>query len=64
MLIVTKSKGLSPGTPAPKSGQYRPSKGGRPSSGEVTSTKGKPLPPTPQKGMKYDLVDETKHTSK
>lgn len=54
---MAKTKGLPPGTPTPKSGQYRPSKGG----GEVTSTKGNPLPPAPKKGTTYDLVDETKH---
>ena len=48
--------GLRPGNKAPDSGQYRPSKGG----GEVTSVKGKPLPPA-QKGSTYRLVDPTKH---
>ena len=48
---------LRPGNKAPDSGQYRPSKGG----GEITSTKGRTLPPG-QKGTTYKLVDPTKHT--
>jgi len=56
------SKKLTPGTPAPKSGQYKvvgPRGGdeGR----EVTSTKGNPLPPTQKTGEGYVLVDVTKH---
>jgi hypothetical protein len=50
-------KGLKPGTPAPASGQYR----NRGTRTEVTATKGEPLPPTPHKGQKYDLVDRTRH---
>jgi len=51
------SKMLKPGTPAPKSGQYQ-----NPGTGnEVTGVKGKPLPPTPQPGQGYRLVDPTKH---
>ena len=39
---MTMSKTLKPGTPAPKSGQYK-----NPGTGnEVTGVKGKPLPPT------------------
>ncbi|MCL6605650.1 MAG: hypothetical protein K6T94_22530 [Paenibacillus sp.] len=53
---------LTPGTPAPKSGQYsvvgpRGGDKGR----EVTSTKGNPLPPTQKPGEGYKLVDPTKH---
>ncbi|KJD44240.1 hypothetical protein [Paenibacillus terrae] len=53
---------LTPGTPAPKSGQYevvgpRGGSKGR----EVTSTKGNPLPPTQKSGEGYKLVDPTKH---
>jgi hypothetical protein len=51
------SKKLPPGTPAPKSGQYK-----NPSTGtEVTGVKGKPLPPTPGPRQGYKLVDPTKH---
>lgn len=48
---------LKPGTPAPKSGQYRNSG----TKTEVTSVKSKPLPPTPKPGQDYVLVDPTKH---
>lgn len=51
------SKKLTPGTPAPKSGQYK-----NPSTGlEVTGVRGKPLPPTPRPGQGHILVDPTKH---
>ena len=48
---------LNPGTPAPVSGQYQNTT----TKTEVTVTKGEPLPPTPEKGQKYILVDKTKH---
>jgi len=59
------AKNLKPGTPTPKSGQYgvvgpRGGDTGR----EVTSTKDHPLPPTPNKGESYKLVDQTKHKKK
>ena len=51
------SKTQKPGTPAPKSGQYK-----NPGTGtEVTGVQGKPLPPTPRPGQGYTLVDPTKH---
>lgn len=51
------TKTLKPGSPAPASGQYK-----NPSTGtEVTSIKGRPLPPTPGAGQGYKLVDPTKH---
>lgn len=57
------TKGLTPGTKAPASGQYQ-QKGPRGGSGkEVTVVKGEPLPPTPTPGMKYDLVDPSKNKS-
>lgn len=54
---------LSPGTPTPESGQYGVvgPRGGRREGLEVTSTEGNPLPPTPKPGLKYVLVDKTKH---
>lgn len=54
---------LSPGTKAPDSGQYKEvgPRGGKVSDTEVTSTKGKPLPPTSKPGNKYVVVDKTKH---
>lgn len=51
------SKKLSPGTPAPRSGQYRNVVTGT----EVTSTRGNPLPATPKPNQGYVLVDPTKH---
>lgn len=54
-----------PGEPAPESGQYEVTgpRGG--SKGyEVTSTEGKPLPPTSEAGLRYRLVDRTKHKHK
>lgn len=53
---------LKPGQKAPVSGQYEKigPRGGK-TGEEVTSTKGKPLPPTPKKGQKLVLVDKTKH---
>jgi hypothetical protein len=50
-------KPLTPGTPAPKSGQYENVKTGN----EVTVVKGEPLPPTPKPGQGYVLTDPTKH---
>lgn len=55
-------KRLNPGTPAPKSGQYKlvgPRGGDK--GREVTSTQGKPLPPTQNQGEGYVFVDPTKH---
>lgn len=55
---------LKPGQRAPKSGQYEvvgPRGGTR--GREVTSIKGKPLPPATS-GERYILVDETKHFKK
>lgn len=49
-------KVLKPGSKTPESGQYKSTKIGN----EVTSTKGKPLPPGP-KGTTYKIVDRTKH---
>lgn len=58
---MSKRRGLTPGTPAPKSGQYQiiGPKGGK--GPERTVVRGEPLPPTPAKGSKYTLVDPTKH---
>lgn len=52
-----KTSGLKPGQAAPKSGQYKETG----SKTEITSTQGKPLPPTSKPGKTYTLVDETKH---
>lgn len=51
------SKGLPPGSKAPVSGQYRNTKTGT----EVTSVRGEPLPPSPVKDARYQIVDRTKH---
>jgi hypothetical protein len=48
---------LTPGTPAPRSGQYLNTTTRR----EVTVVRNEPLPPTPSSGQKYKLVDPTKH---
>lgn len=52
-----------PGQKTPDSGQYEivGPRGGKTDYGEVTSVKGKPLPPTPEPGLKYKNVDPTKH---
>lgn len=56
------AKILKPGEPAPASGQYaRLGKRGGDTGKEVTGVKGKPLPPTPEAGQSYKLVDRTKH---
>ncbi|OWU64393.1 MAG: hypothetical protein CBB60_010070 [Armatimonadetes bacterium Cent15-Ar3] len=56
------TSGLKPGTTAPQSGQYEiiDPRGGH-TGKERTSTQGEPLPPTPQPGQSYTLVDPTKH---
>ena len=56
-------KPLTPGTPAPRSGQYQQigPRGGTQGRPEVTWVRHKPLPPTPKPGMGYILVDPTKH---
>lgn len=53
---------LKPGMETPVSGQYEVvgPRGGK-TGIEVTAVEGKPLPPTPEKGMGYNLVDQTKH---
>jgi len=54
-------KPLTPGSKAPRSGQYQiigPRGGKGP---ERTVVKGEPLPPTPSKGSGYKLVDPTKN---
>ncbi len=60
--IVMPKRILRPGKPAPRSGQYERvgRRGGR-TGDEVTAVRGKPLPPTPQPGQGYVLVDPTKH---
>ncbi|MCE5248884.1 hypothetical protein LLG96_01550 [bacterium] len=53
---------LKPGTDTPISGQYAVvgPRGGK-TGVEITAVEGKRMPPTPEKGMGYVLVDETKH---
>lgn len=60
------AKRYSPGTPAPKSGQYKPigPKGGTPPGPkEITAIKGKPLPPASKPGVTYRPVDPTNNKS-
>mgnify|MGYP001558479790 FL=1 len=53
---------LKQGEITKKSGQYEiiGRRGGK-TGKEITSVKGKPLPPTPKAGSSYKLVDPTKH---
>jgi hypothetical protein len=56
-----KQQPLSPGSKAPASGQYGivGPRGGATGT-ERTVVRGEPLPPPPQAGQKYVLVDRTK----
>ena len=56
------AKTFSPGQKAEDSGQYEiiGPRGGR-TGEERTVTEGEPLPPTPEAGQRYILVDKTKH---
>jgi hypothetical protein len=56
------SEKLKSGQEAPYSGQYEivGPRGGR-TGEERTVVKGEPMPPTPQSGMGFILVDKTKH---
>jgi len=58
-------KKLTPGTPAPASGQYPVvgPRGGK-TGVEVTAVEGRPLPPTSKPGMGYGSPDKTKHKSR
>lgn len=53
---------MTPGTPAPASGQYEiiGPRGGK-TGDERTVVRGEPLPPTPKAGEGYRLVDRTKN---
>ncbi len=53
---------VKPGQSCPRSGQYAVvgPRGGI-QSREVTSTSGRPMPPTQKPGQHYVLVDATKH---
>jgi hypothetical protein len=56
-------KKLTPGTIAPRSGQYQ-ERGPRGGAGrEVTVVRGERMPPTTQPGSSYTLVDPTKNKS-
>jgi len=54
---------FTPGMTTPTSGQYEVvgPRGGYREGLEVTSVEGKPLPPTPEPGLRYVLIDKTKH---
>lgn len=53
---------LRPGSPTPRSGQYEVvGPRGGPQGHEITGVRGKTLPPTPEKGQGYRLIDPTKH---
>jgi hypothetical protein len=60
---MSKHNGLKPGQTAPVSGQYQ-QVGPRGGAGkEVTVSKGETMPPTPNSGTTYNLVDRTKNKS-
>jgi hypothetical protein len=55
---------LKPGNRAPASGQYeRVGPRGGHSGHEVTVVRGEPLPPTPNPGSTYRIVDRTRNDS-
>lgn len=54
---MPKQSGLQPGSIVVRSAQYRNTSTGL----EVTGVKGKRLPPTPEPGQSYKMVDPTKH---
>lgn len=53
----------NPGEVVPQSGQFEivGPRGGRIAGVERTGVEGKRLPPTPEPGLKYKLVDPTQH---
>ena len=57
-------KTYKPGETAPASGQYEivGPRGGR-TGEERTVVKNEPMPPTPEKGQKFIIVDRTKNKS-
>ena len=59
-------KTCKPGERAERSGQYEivGPRGGATGEGERTVTRGEPLPPTPEPGQRFRLVDPTKHKGK
>jgi hypothetical protein len=60
--FVMATNELKSGETAKISGQYEiVNPNGKGTGVERTVTKGEPLPPTPQKGQTYRLVDKTKH---
>jgi hypothetical protein len=58
------SRNQRPGEKAPASGQYEivGPRGGR-TGEERTVVRGEPLPPTPEPGQRYRIVDRTKNKS-
>lgn len=59
------AKNFKPGQPAPRSGQYQEvgPRGGTSGHREITSTEGKPLPPTTKPGSSYRLADRTNNST-
>lgn len=57
----TKKSGLTPGSKAPRSGQYVIlNTNGNPTGVERTVVRGEPLPPPPKSGYTYRITDPTK----
>ena len=63
LMASNKMSGFKPGVKAPASGQYQEvgPRGGR--GREVTTVKGKPLPPSTKSGSTYELVDPSRNKS-
>ncbi len=64
--MAKKAALFKPGQEVPDSGQYEivGSRGGKKNHGERTISEDETFPPTPEPGLRYKLVDRTKHPRK